>query len=302
MRGKSRRAVCACLVALVAVSLGGCTFADAPILTPGGPIALASRDTLFRAFLMMMIVVIPVFVLTIWFAWRYRASRGGRYEPNWQSRSVDAVVWLVSGAIVVSLGIHGWIYTHRLDPYRSLDNDATPLEIEVVAQDWKWLFLYPEQQVAAVNELAIPAGRPVRLLITSDTVMNSFFVPALAGQIYAMPGMQTQLNLMADKPGSFVGRNTQYSGAGFPNQNFVVLAQSEPDFDAWVAGARQSGQVLDAAAYAELAKPTESHPVTHYASFEPGLFSAIIGHYDPAMAGHLATGHTDHSAIEMATE
>lgn len=279
------------VAAVLVLALAGCDLSQVPILDPQGPVGIEGRDTLLRAFFMMMIVVIPVFVLTAWFVWRYRASAGGRYQPNWQSRAVDTAVWTVSGLIVLSLGIHGWIFTHRLDPYRALPSATPPLEVEVVAQDWKWLFLYPAQQVAAVNELAIPVGTPVRFRITSDTVMNSFFIPALGSQIYAMAGMQTQLNLMADAAGTFTGRNTQYSGAGFPEQSFTVRALSPAEFEAWVATARQSPQTLDETAYAALVKPTEGHPVTYYAGFTAGLFASIIARYDPAMAGHGASRH-----------
>src|SRR5918994_4442401 len=245
----------------VAISLtllaSGCGVAEAPIIDPKGPIALAERDILFRAFAIMMIVIVPVFVMAFWFAWRYRAShKNGRYEPDWTSNRLDAIVWIIPALIVLSLGIHVWIYSHELDPYKRIDPSAKPLEVEVIAQDWKWLFVYPEQRIATVNELVFPSTVPIRLKITSDTVMNSFFIPALGGQIYAMAGMQTQLNLRADAPGRFVGRNTQYSGDGFSDQHFAAVAMSEQDFDAWVNQVRQSPKRLDAASYAGLAKPS----------------------------------------------
>ena len=174
----------------LALLASGCGLTQAPILDPKGPIALAERDILFRALAIMMIVVIPVFAMTFWFAWRYRASnKRARYEPDWMSAKIDAVIWIVPALIVISLGVHVWLYTHALDPYRPLQSSAKPLDIQVVAQDWKWLFIYPAQGIATVNELAFPSEVPVRLRITSDTVMNSFFIPALAGQIYAMAGM-----------------------------------------------------------------------------------------------------------------
>ena len=184
--------------------------------------------------------------------------------------------------IVIAIGTLVWEYTHKLDPYRNIDPGKQPLEVQVVAQDWKWLFLYPEQGVASVNELAFPSGRPLSLRITSDTVMNSLLIPALGGQIYAMAGMETRLHLLADEPGRFAGRNMQYSGDGFANQNFEAIAMSDDDFEAWVAKARQSAGRLDAAAYEQLAKPSELHPVTYYAGFEPDLFARIIATYAPA--------------------
>jgi cytochrome o ubiquinol oxidase subunit 2 len=225
-------------------------------------------------------------------AWRFRASnRQASYDPNWMSGKIDAITWIVPSLIVVSVGAHVLIYTFQLDPYRPIDAAAEPIEIQVVAQDWKWLFVYPEQGVASVNEMAIPAGVPIRLSITSDTVMNSFFIPALGGQIYAMAGMRTELNLLADAAGRFVGRNTQYSGDGFADQQFAAVAMSEGDFDAWVAHAAASPDRLEATTYAELARPSIAAPVAYYSAVEPDLFVGIIRKYDRSVAGHVANGH-----------
>jgi cytochrome o ubiquinol oxidase subunit 2 len=240
----------------------------------------------------MMVVVIPVFVMAFRFAWRFRASnRQAPYDPNWMSGKIDAITWILPSLIVVSVGAHVLIYTFQLDPYRPIEPAAEPLEIQVVAQDWKWLFVYPAQGVAAVNEMAIPAGVPIRLSITSDTVMNSFFIPALGGQIYAMAGMRTELNLLAGSAGRFVGRNTQYSGDGFADQQFAALAMSESDFDAWVVHAAASPDRLDAAAYGEIAKPSIAVPVAYYSAVDPDLFVGIISKYDRSGAGRAANGH-----------
>ncbi len=268
----------------LAALTAGCGSESMPVAYPKGPIGLAERDILFRAFGIMLIVVIPVFVMAAWFSWRYRATNTkARYEPNWMSAKVDAVTWIVPTIIVVAIAIHVWIFTHALDPYKPIESADKTLEVQVVAQDWKWLFIYPEQGIASVNELAFPSGAPLTLRITSDTVMNSFIIPALGGQIYAMAGMQTQLNLLASDPGHFVGRNTQYSGNGFADQHFQAEAMSAADFDAWVAKAKQSGDALDAAAYAALAKPSSKQPVSYYSSVEPDLFAKIIGKYDSGM-------------------
>src|SRR5580704_3825737 len=181
--------------------------------------------------------------------------------------------------IVIAVGVLVWRSTHKLDPYREIASDVPPLDIQVVAQDWKWLFIYPEQGVAVVNQMAIPSGRPISLRITSDTVMNSFYVPALAGQIYAMAGMQTRLQMLANAPGRFVGRNTQYSGGGFSDQFFEVLATSPAEFDAWVAKTRQAPDKLDAAAYAKLAEKSRLVPIAYYSAVEPQLFDSIIAKY-----------------------
>ncbi len=269
--------------------LGGCSLIRAPVVDPGGPIALAERDLLFTAALTMLIVIVPVFIMAALFAWRYRAAGGkGRYTPNWTySGRIDAVVWLVPAAIVLALGVLLWEATHRLDPYKQIDPSVTPLEVQVVAQDWKWLFIYPEQQIASVNELVFPAGTPLSLKITSDTVMNSLYIPALSGQIYAMAGMQTRLHLLADAPGEFTGRNSQYSGRGFTEQFFQAKAVSKDDFDAWVAQVKQSVGQLDADAYRALAAPSAAHPVTYYSAVAPNLFDTIIAKY-ARHGGHAA--------------
>ena len=200
------------------VALGGCGWTQAAVLDPKGMVGLEERDLLFTAAGLMLIVIVPVFVLTFWFAWHFRASNTkARYAPHWSySLPIDAVVWLVPAVIVVAIGTLVWTYTHRLDPYKPIASKAAPLEVDVVSQDWKWLFLYPEQKIAVVNELVFPSDRPLSLKLTSDTVMNSFYVPGLGGQIYTMAGMQTRLNLLADgRPASSAGtRNT--AGRDFP--------------------------------------------------------------------------------------
>lgn len=264
------------VIAGLALLAGGCN--RAVVLNPKGPIADAERGLLFDAFSVMMLVIVPVIIMAFVFAWRYRASnRDARYEPTWaNSAKVDAVVWLIPALIVIAVGVLVWRSTHKLDPYREIASQQPPLDIQVVGQDWKWLFIYPEQGIAVVNQMAIPTGRPISLRITSDTVMNSFYVPALAGQIYAMAGMQTRLQMLADQPGKFVGRNTQYSGGGFSDQHFEVLATSQAEFDAWAAKARQSPDKLDAATYARLAQKSRNNPVVYYSTVEPKLFDSII--------------------------
>jgi cytochrome o ubiquinol oxidase subunit 2 len=275
---RSRRTAIAVGVALLA---SGCDLRQAPILDPKGPIALAERDLLFTAVVLMLIVVVPVFVMTFLFAWRYRSSNGkARYTPDWSySARIDAVIWLVPALIVIALGVLVWSNTHKLDPYRRIDSVVQPLEVEVVAQNWKWLFIYPGQEIAVVNQLVFPSQRPLSLKITSDTVMNSFFIPALGGQIYAMAGMQTRLHLLADAPGRFTGRNAQYSGSGFSDQHFQAIAASPTDFDAWVAKVKQAPGKLDKAAYRALAVPSRAHPITYYSAVEPTLFDTIIAKY-----------------------
>src|SRR5262245_14457807 len=267
------------MAAALAALAAGCD--RAVVLNPKGPIADAERGLIIDAFSVMMLVIVPVIVLAFIFAWRYRAGRNATYTPTWAySAKVDAVVWLIPALIVIAVGVLVWRSTHKLDPYREIASNAPPLDVQVVAQDWKWLFIYPEQGIAVVNQLALPVDRPVSLRITSDTVMNSFYVPALAGQIYAMAGMQTRLQMLADQPGKFVGRNTQYSGGGFSDQHFEVLATSPADFDAWVAKAKQSTDKLDAATYARLAEKSRNNPIVYYSAVEPRLFDSIIAKYN----------------------
>ena len=265
-------------IAALALLAGGCERMVA--LNPQGPIADAERGLMIDAFVVMMIVVVPVIFMALLFALRYRAGRNARYEPTWAySAKVDAFVWLVPALIVIAVAVLLWRTTHKLDPYREIASDKPPLDVQVVAQDWKWLFIYPEQGVAAVNQLAIPTGRPISLRITSDTVMNSFYVPALAGQIYAMAGMQTRLQMLADAPGKYVGRNTQYSGGGFSDQFFEVLAMSPAEFETWVARAKQAPARLDQPTYASLAEKSRLNPVVLYSAVEPRLFDKIIEKY-----------------------
>ncbi len=279
--------------AMLAVSMallaGACDLKRAAVLDPKGPIALAERDLLFDAFCVMMIVIVPVIILTLWFAWRYRASNtSAQYTPTWSnSVKIDAFVWSIPAIIVISLGVLLWRSTYKLDPYRPIENAGPAIEVQVVAQDWKWLFIYPEQGIAVVNQLAFPAGRPLSLRITSDTVMNSFYVPQLAGQIYAMAGMQTRLQLLADQPGKFVGRNSQYSGGGYSDQHFEVVSLSQGDFDAWVAKAKQAPGRLDAQTYPAQAAKSRAVPITYYSAVEAGLYDQIIAKY--RHSGHAHT-------------
>ncbi|MDB5535276.1 MAG: cytochrome bo3 quinol oxidase subunit 2 [Devosia sp.] len=268
-------------VSCCAVQLWGCSAQQPPVLYPKGPVALATRDLLFTAAGLMLIVVIPVFILTAFVVWRYRAgASAGRYTPDWGfSWPIDIIVWTVPLAIVAALGFLVWTRTHQLDPYRAIAAPAAPIVVEVVALDWKWLFIYPEQNIASVNRLVFPAGRDVRLKITSDTVMNAFAVPALGGQIYAMAGMQTQLNLLADAPGTFEGHNTQFSGKGFALDRFVAEAVTQQNFDAFVARSKQAAARLDGTTYETLARPTIGAPEQVFGGVDTTLFADIIGKY-----------------------
>ena len=251
-------------------------------LQPQGPVAAQERNLILITVGLMLFVLLPVFGMTLWFAWHYRAgNERATYMPKWESLGLDVVVWLGPSLIVLILAILTWNYTHSLNPYKPIASDVKPLKVQVVALDWKWLFIYPEQGVASVNQLVIPTDRPVSFDITSDTVMNSFFIPQLGGQIYAMAGMRTELHLQADKPGTYFGENTQYSGRGFPFQNFEVQARAQKGFDAWVQKVRQQGKDLDWSRYRALEKPSVRDPVSHYAEVDNGLFQRVMAKYMP---------------------
>lgn len=241
----------------------------------------AERNLMALAFYLMLVIVIPVLYLTIWFARRFRASNTKvRHQEALEHTSlIEIVVWAVPAVLIFALGTLVWNQTHRLDPYRPLEGTGAAMVVQAVAQDWKWLFLYPDLGIASVNELAFPADAPLSLRITSDVAMNSLMIPALGGQIYAMAGMETRLNLKAAGEGEFQGRNMQYSGAGFADQTFRALAMSHASFEAWVEKVSNSTERLNEAAYAELTKQSIDHPVTYYAGFEKELFSKIIARH-----------------------
>lgn len=262
-------------IALLALLASGCD--RAVILNPKGPIADAERGLLIDAFTVMMIVVIPVIFMALLFAWRYRAGRNARYEPTWAySAKVDAVVWLVPALIVIAVAVLLWRSTHKLDPYREIASSNPPLDVQVVAQDWKWLFIYPEQGVASVNRLAVPAGTPLHFSITSASVMNSFFVPQLGSQIYAMAGMATNLMLQADTPGTYAGLSAQYSGGGFSDMRFEVIALEPAAFEDWVRQTKAAGNTLDFVAYTRLVRPSSAVPPATFGEVAPDLFEAAI--------------------------
>lgn len=271
-----------------------------------GPVGHTEQSLIITASILMLIVVVPVMVMAVVFARRYRASnKKATYAPEWShSKAIELVVWIIPGIIVAILSVLVWIYSHTLNPYRPLAVDAKPVEIEVVSLDWKWLFIYPQQDIATVNEIAFPVNTPVHFYITSATVMNSFFIPQLGSQIMSMPGMQTQLYLQASKPGTYEGISAQYSGAGFSGMTFKAVAtKNEQDFQSWIASAKQSGKALDAAAYAQLAKPSRYNPVEYYSSVTPTLFHSIImKNMDSAPPGAAPPpGVTSKSSRQMAS-
>ncbi len=270
------------LTLLAAAALGGCSEG---VLDPQGPIAAAERLLLINSTAIMLVVVIPVIVATLAFAWWYRSSNihaTRSLDESYEGR-VEFVTWSIPALTVILLGGVIWIGSHQLDPRAPISGNADqaagksdPLNVDVVALDWKWLFIYPDQGIAAVNQLVIPAATPIAFRLTSATVMNSFFVPQLGSQIYTMGGMTTHLNLLADKPGEYPGFSANYSGEGFSEMRFIVKSVPVADFNAWLQQARGSGSALDDTGYAALAKPSKAVPPKTYRSVAPNLFEHII--------------------------
>ncbi|TXB68280.1 ubiquinol oxidase subunit II [Paracoccus aurantiacus] len=266
------------------LALAGC---GSEVLSPGGDVAAKTRDVLGITTALILVIVLPVLVAIIWFAIRYRSGSEdaeSEYDPSFHhSVQLELLIWAAPLVIIIWLGALTWVSTHKLDPYRPLDSEtqgvtdgAEPLVVQVVSMDWKWLFFYPQYGIATVNDLAAPLDRPIRFELTSTEVMNAFYVPTLAGMIYTMPGMQTQLHAVINETGEYKGMSSHYSGAGFSGMNFPFHGLEEADFDAWVQKARSSGQVLDRDAYRELLKPSENVPSAFYALGDEELYHDIL--------------------------
>lgn len=259
--------------------LAGCS--STSLLNPKGPVGLAELSDIRTAFGLMLIVVVPVIVMAIWFPRKYSASRTAKdYDPKWShSARIDLVVWLIPSIIVAILGTLVWKESHRLDPFMPIDARVSPIDIEAVSLDWKWLFIYPDQHIATIDQLVFPADVPVSFRITSGTVMTSFFIPQLGSQIYAMAGMQTRLHLLADEPGTYFGQNQQYSGRGYSDMRFKVNVVSMKAFRDWTRKTAQSPEKLDFARYQAISEPGIGYPVSAFSGVEKGLFEEIINGY-----------------------
>ncbi|OCJ09186.1 ubiquinol oxidase subunit II [Rhizobium sp. AC44/96] len=272
------------LILPLLLTLAGCNLV---VMSPSGDIAMQQRDLIVVSTVLMLLIIVPVIFLTLFFAWRYRRSNtAATYDPEWHhSTRLEVVIWSAPLAIIIALGAITWISTHKLDPFRPLDRidaersipaDTKPLTVQVVALDWKWLFFYPDLGIATVNELAAPVDVPINFEITSSSVMNSFYVPALAGQIYAMPGMQTKLHAVINKEGVYDGFSANYSGAGFSHMRFKFHGFNQQGFDAWVAQVKSQGTALNRDTYLKLERPSEREPVRYFASADKDLFNAIL--------------------------
>jgi cytochrome o ubiquinol oxidase subunit II len=259
----------------VIFAAGACTRRG--IMDPVGPVAAAEKQILINSTAIMLAIIVPTMIATVAFAWWFRrGNTKAEYRPNWEySGAIELVIWSVPALTVILLGGIAWISSHDLEPSKPLASKTPPLNVQVVSLDWKWLFIYPDQHIATVNQLVVPAGTPVNFQLTSATVWNTFFVPQMGSMIYTMPNMTTRLNLQADRPGVYEGRSAHFSGDGFPGMEFNVHAVAPQQFAAWANQARGSGQVLDAATYAQLAKPSSYVKPMTYSNVDPRLFPAI---------------------------
>ncbi len=259
----------------VALLFSGCA---GGILDPAGPVGNAERTILFDALVIMLAIVIPTIVATLTFAWWYRASNArARYLPTWAySGRLELIVWSIPALVVFFLGGIAWISSHRLDPGQALPARQGPVEVDVVSLDWKWLFIYPQQGVASINRMVVPAGVPLKIRLTSATVLNVFFVPRLGSMVYTMYGMLSQLNLQADQPGDYPGLAAHFSGDGFSDMRFEVQALPPAQFTAWARGAQANGPSLDDGAYRKLLIQTQNVQPYTYSAVQPGLFDAIL--------------------------
>ncbi len=255
----------------------------AGITDPAGPIGRSEMVIMGDALAIMLAIVVPVIVATLVFAWWFRASNTrARYLPNFSySGRLELITWSIPLMVVLFLGGIAWVGSHDLDPAKPISSQVAPVEVQVVSLDWKWLFIYPDQNLASVNQLVIPSGTPIHFRLTSASVMNSFFVPQLGSQIYTMAGMTTQLNLLADNPGVYQGLSAQFSGDGFSEMRFHVISLPPAAFAGWVAATHARGGTLDAAAYADLVKPSHANPAVTYGGVTADLFRSIVAESAP---------------------
>jgi cytochrome o ubiquinol oxidase subunit II len=290
LRERSRRSRRAWSLVLV-VSCAMLASCSEGVLDPHGPIGRSERVILSDATTIMLAVVVPVIVLTLVFAWWFRAgNRRANYRPDWEySGRIELIIWSIPALVILFLGGIAWIGAHELDPPKPLSAQQRPVEIEVVALDWRWLFIYPDYGFATVNHLSVPTGVPIHFRLTSTSVMNSFFIPQLGSQIYTMFGMTTQLNLQADEAGIYQGLSAQFSGPGFSDMRFTLAATSSQEFGQWIGQMRAQGGVLDRMTFATLSRPTHAGKPLSFAHVDPELFGVVS-------AGNIATWWTPEEA------
>jgi cytochrome o ubiquinol oxidase subunit 2 len=270
------------------------------VLQPAGVVGEKERNLIYISLLLAIIVVVPVFIMLFMFSWKYReGNTKAKYQPDFDSnRKLEAIWWGVPFTIIFILSVITWNSSHDLDPLKQISSSAKPLNVQVVALQWKWLFIYPEQDIASVNFMQMPVNTPVNFEITSDAPMNSFWIPQLGGQIYAMSGMTTHLHLMAGKSGDFDGRSANISGKGFSKMTFTARASSNENFNDWVGKVKIANNQLNLNSYNELAKPSENNQVKYYSSVNPQLYDGIVSKYLAPKNTHLEEDSHDHG-MEM---
>ncbi len=275
--------------------------ANVAVFNPQGVIASRQQDLIIFATLLSMIVIVPVYVMLFVFAWKYRADNTkAKYTPEADhNKWIETVWWGVPVVIILILGVVTWNTSHELDPYKNLDSKTKPLTVKVVSLQWKWLFIYPEQSLATVNELRIPEKTPINLQLTADSPMNSFWVPNLGSQMYTMSGMVSELRLMANTTGQWRGSSTNISGEGYADMNFTVIAMKRDEFDVWASSVvtREGHTDLDWKGYEQLAQPSKLEKPAYYMLHDTNLFEEIVDQYMPR-----GTAPTDHHYIPNETD
>ena len=269
------------VLAAIAVGLRYIDIGTIAVLVPMGQIAAKERDLLVISTLLMLIIIIPVFFVTIWIAWKYRASnKKADYHPEWENNNwAEFAWWSIPCVIVAILSVMTWKSCHELNPFKPIVSTVAPLRIQVVALQWKWLFIYPDHKIASVNWVQFPKETPLDFEITADAPMNSFWIPQLGGQIYAMPAMRAKLHLIAHKEGVFTGSSANLSGKGFAGMNFKAKSCTKEEFESWVQNVKRAPEVLNQNTYDELAEPSENQPPTPYLLQVEDLFDRIIMKY-----------------------
>lgn len=267
------------------------------ILSPKGTIANQQKDLLVAASLLSLIVVIPVFILTAFIAWKYRESnKNAKYTPDWDHNTIlESIWWGIPIILILIIGTMTFKSSHKLDPFKALDSSVAPVSIQVVALQWKWLFIYPDYDIATVNFIQFPIDTPINFTITADAPMNSFWIPNLGGQIYAMSGMTTKLHLMANEIGDFKGSSANLSGAGFSDMNFIARSSSKTDFDSWLTEVQQSKDVLSKKEYLSLSTPSKNNPTILYSTKPVNLYNEIIAKYAMTMHQNESDNHQPHN-------
>lgn len=287
-RGKMKKFIKFLVVALALLATATVTYIyiqnnNIAVLEPKGMIAEKESNLIITASLLMLIVVVPVLILTWFFAWRYRDGNvKARHTPDWEHNTIAEVCWWGIPLVIIGiLAVITWKSTHELNPFEPIVSDKKAVKIQVVALQWKWLFIYPEQGIATVNFIQFPVDTPVNFEITADAPMNSFWIPQLGGMIYAMPAMRSKLHLIASEMGNFRGVSANLSGKGFAGMTFVAKSSSQADFEGWVGSVRQSKSNLTAESYKLLAMPSENNPVASYVLQDNNLFEEILMKYMP---------------------